>query len=60
MVDAVEPFTLAIFTRTLGWSNEEAQALMAGVRNELKDRRNHLYALVHFVYGRKPGKTDVD
>ena len=60
MVDAVELFTLAIFTRTLGWSNEEAQALMAGVRNELKDRRNHLYALVHFVYGRKPGKTDVD
>jgi hypothetical protein len=56
MLDAVEPFTLAIFTRALGWSNVEAQALMGGVRNELKDRRNHLYVLVHFIYGKKPEK----
>jgi len=54
MLDAVEPFTLAIFTRALGWSNERAQVLMAGVRNELKDKRNHLYVLVHFIYGKKP------
>ncbi|KAH7336594.1 S-adenosyl-L-methionine-dependent methyltransferase [Rhexocercosporidium sp. MPI-PUGE-AT-0058] len=57
MVAAVEPFTLAIFTRTLGWSNERAQALMEGVRNELKDRRNHLYALVYFIHGKKPEKS---
>lgn len=54
MLDAVEPFTLAIFTRALGWSNERAQALMAGVRKELRDHRNHLYVLVHFIYGSKP------
>jgi len=54
MLDAVEPFTLAIFTRALGWSNERAQALMAGVRKEISDRRNHLYVLVHFIYAKRP------
>lgn len=54
MLEAVEPFTLAIFTRSLGWSNERAQVLMAGVRNELKDMRNHLYVFVRFIYAKKP------
>lgn len=54
MLDAVEPFTLAVFTRVLGWTNNRAQGLMAGVRKELQDHKNHLYVLVHFTYGKKP------
>jgi len=32
----------------------EIEVLLAKVRNELKDHSIHLYALVYFVYGRKP------
>ncbi|KIW33391.1 uncharacterized protein PV07_00245 [Cladophialophora immunda] len=54
MIAAVEPFTLALLTRVLGWSVESTQVLMANVRNEFLDKRNHLYSYFHFVYGRKP------
>ena len=54
MLDAVEPFTLAVITRSLGWSNERAQAFMAGVRADFRNPKNHLYVIVRFVYGRKP------
>ncbi|WP_277214274.1 hypothetical protein, partial [Isoptericola croceus] len=51
---AVESYTPALFSRVLGWNQLEIEALMAKVRNELKDRSIHLYALVYFVYGQKP------
>jgi hypothetical protein len=56
MLEAVAPFTLALFTRTLGWSREETEVLMAGVRSDLRNRNNHIYSYFHFVYGRKPEK----
>ena len=54
MLEAVEPYTLALFTRVLGWSIDEVQVLIAGIKNELKDRSIHMYGKMHFVYGRKP------
>lgn len=57
MLDAVEPFTLALFTRTLGWSREKTEVLMAGVRADFTNSKNHLYSYFHFVYGRKPETT---
>jgi SAM-dependent methyltransferase len=54
MLDAVEPFTLALFTRVLGWSRERAEALMVGVRADFKNPRNHIYSNFHFIYGKKP------
>ena len=54
MLAAVETFTLALLTRVLGWSVESTQVLMAKVRNDFQDRRNHVYSYFHFVYGRKP------
>ncbi len=53
MCACVEPFTLALLTRILGWSNDECQVLMAGVRRDFRNKANHLYANFHFVYGRK-------
>jgi hypothetical protein len=53
MCATVEPITLALLTRFLDWSNEECQVLMAGVRREFRDRRNHFYTHVHFIYGTK-------
>lgn len=53
--EAIGPYTLAPFTRILGWTREEVEVLCVGVRNELKDRLLHMYVNVYFVYGRKPG-----
>ncbi|OAA49472.1 hypothetical protein NOR_01395 [Metarhizium rileyi] len=51
---ALEAYSLALFTRMGGWSNEEAQVLFAMVRNELKTNRIHLYTYTAFVTGTKP------
>ena len=54
MVASVEPATLGPLTRVLGWSNEKMQVLIAGVKGDFRNRKNHLYVNFHFVYGRKP------
>ncbi|KAF2817315.1 S-adenosyl-L-methionine-dependent methyltransferase [Mytilinidion resinicola] len=51
---AVEAYSLALFTRVLGWSNEATQVHLAGVRKDLKNRQVHSYCNLHVVYGRKP------
>ncbi|KAJ5575257.1 S-adenosyl-L-methionine-dependent methyltransferase [Penicillium hetheringtonii] len=55
MLEAMPPYCYALFTRTLGWHRIQIEALLAGVRRELKDLSLHLYTKVHFVYGQKPG-----
>lgn len=36
-------FTMAPFTRVLGWSQEEVEVLLAGVRKEFGTRKYHGY-----------------
>jgi len=52
--DAIEPFSMALLTRVLGWSKEECQVLVTKVKKELYNRDVHLYNNIHFVYGQKP------
>lgn len=40
--------------RMLGWSPEEYQVLIAEASREVRDPKLHLYAVFHFIYGRKP------
>ena len=54
-LEGIEAFTLAPFSRILMWSNDEIYDLMNGVKSELMNPKNHLYCVIHFVYGRKPG-----
>lgn len=54
--EALEAFTLAPFTRVLGWTADEMRQLMEGVKSELSSAQNHLYVMIHFVHGRKPTK----
>lgn len=54
MLEALPPYTYALFTRWLGWKRVEIEALLAGVRNELRDSSIHLYTKVYVVYGQKP------
>lgn len=43
MAPALEGFSMALFTRVLGWSKEEVQTFLIDVRKELKDPKIHAY-----------------
>ncbi|KAE8396576.1 S-adenosyl-L-methionine-dependent methyltransferase [Aspergillus alliaceus] len=53
-MQAIEAYTPALYTRVLGWSEEEMQAMMQKVKQEVSNRTLHLYLPCHVVYGRKP------
>jgi hypothetical protein len=42
-LDGLEGFTMAIFTRVLGWAPEEVTVFLAGVRNDTRNRNVHNY-----------------
>jgi hypothetical protein len=54
MLEALDAYSFGLFTRVLGWSNEEVQVLLAEVRKDLQNRRFHGYSRVYVVYGKKP------
>ncbi|KAI5845219.1 S-adenosyl-L-methionine-dependent methyltransferase [Morchella snyderi] len=43
LLEALEGFTLALFTRFLDWTADEVYVLLAGVRSELRSRNNNFY-----------------
>lgn len=53
MVEGMEAYSMALFTRVLGMTSEEVRVFFAGVRQELIDRSLHLYAKFYYVYGEK-------
>ncbi|WEW57333.1 hypothetical protein PRK78_002798 [Emydomyces testavorans] len=59
MWHGLSSYTMAPFTRVLGWSPEEIEVLLAGLRKEIQDTSIHMYAKFHFVYGRKPGEGEI-
>lgn len=54
MFEALPPYCYALFTRVLGWERTEIEALVAGMRQELRDYSIHLYTKLHIVYAQKP------
>ncbi|KAJ0141199.1 hypothetical protein HZ326_15931 [Fusarium oxysporum f. sp. albedinis] len=50
----ITSYTPGIFSRILGWSDEEIQVFMAKVKKDLSDPSIHLYLPVYFIWGRKP------
>lgn len=54
VLQGLESYTYALFTRFAGWKRKEIEVLLAGARRELQDLSIHLYTNVRFVYGRKP------
>lgn len=54
MVEAVEPYSLALFTRVLGRTFDETQEYMLKVRDELLDSPFHVYGKVHYIYAQRP------
>jgi hypothetical protein len=54
MLDAVEPYTLQLYTRILGFSLEKTKLSIEMVKAEFRDPKNHLYVAYHFIHGVKP------
>ncbi|KAJ9639627.1 uncharacterized protein PV06_03077 [Exophiala oligosperma] len=53
-IDAVEPYTLALYTRVLGYTPDEARIIVARVKRDLANPKYHMYVHFHFVWGQKP------
>ncbi|KAH7348872.1 S-adenosyl-L-methionine-dependent methyltransferase [Rhexocercosporidium sp. MPI-PUGE-AT-0058] len=54
MLGALHGISVALFTRGLGWSNEELEVFLAGVRKEWVDPKVHVYFPIYTVYAQKP------
>jgi ubiquinone/menaquinone biosynthesis C-methylase UbiE len=54
LLEGLEGFSLALFTKYLNWSREELEVSLAGVRNDLRNRSIHAYATLVCVIGQKP------
>jgi len=54
VLEGLEAFSMALFTRVLGWSKEEIDVLLVDVRNDIQNRSMHAYWKIYFVYGQKP------
>jgi len=54
LLEGLEAVTLAPFTRALGWTADEVQVLLAGVKKDVKNPRIHSQINYHIVYAQKP------
>ena len=43
LAPGLEALSAALFTRILGWSKEELDVFLAGVRKDMKNTRYHAY-----------------
>jgi len=53
MLDAVEPYTLALYTKVLGKTLKETQMAIEMVKKEFREKGNHLFVNYHFITARK-------
>ncbi|KAL8710967.1 MAG: hypothetical protein Q9220_004566 [cf. Caloplaca sp. 1 TL-2023] len=54
IMEGLEAFTYALFTRHLGYSKAEVEVICMKIRNEIKDPRVHVMFHLHVAYGQKP------
>jgi endonuclease III-like uncharacterized protein len=54
---ALEGYTLRLFTKTLGLSKEDTDALTNRVQEELQQRDLRLYSYFHLAIGQKPAQA---
>ncbi|KAE9374659.1 S-adenosyl-L-methionine-dependent methyltransferase [Stipitochalara longipes BDJ] len=54
LLDGVEGFTMAMFTRILGWQPQEVETFLVGVRADSRNLKIHNWYPIHVVYGQKP------
>lgn len=54
MTETVEAHSMALYTRVLHYSTEQAKVVFENVKKEFNDKTLHLYTVYRFIYGRKP------
>lgn len=47
-------FTMAYFTKGLGWKPAEVEVMVSQVRAQTRDKRSHVYTPASFIWARKP------
>ena len=57
MQQGLEGYTLRLFTKTLGWSKEDTDALISRVQEELKQEDLQLYSSFHLFLAQKPASA---
>jgi hypothetical protein len=58
LTEGVASLSMAAFTRILGWTREEMEVFLVGVRSDLRNKEVHGYIMVYFAWGRKPVETE--
>jgi len=53
-VSNLSGMSTALYTRGLGWSAEEVEVFLAGVRNDMKNLKIHSFWSIYVITGRKP------
>ena len=54
IMEGLEAFTLALFTREAGYTVDEVKVICANIRKEIKDPKMHVMFYLHVAYGQKP------
>ncbi|KAK2593242.1 hypothetical protein QQS21_009041 [Conoideocrella luteorostrata] len=57
LLDGLSGFTLGLFSRVLGYTEEEIQLTLMNVRKEIQDTTVHAYEPLYVVWGRKPSSS---
>lgn len=50
----IEPYTLGLMGKVLGWSEAECRVMIAKVVADIRRKDVHLYIRFYFVHGRVP------
>ncbi|KAL8780676.1 MAG: hypothetical protein Q9194_000779 [Teloschistes cf. exilis] len=58
IMEGLEAFTFALFTKQLGYSKAEVEVICAKIRSEMKDPKLHIMFHLHVAYGQKPAVAD--
>lgn len=58
LLQALEGFTMAMYTRVLKVDPEDVQKELVDLRKALKDKSRHAYYEMHVSYGRKPDTSE--
>ncbi|RAL14956.1 class I SAM-dependent methyltransferase [Aspergillus homomorphus CBS 101889] len=54
LFEAIGPYSLALFTRVMDYTYDQAHQYAQDVRQELVHGSFHIYTLFHYVYGQRP------
>ncbi|EEH50193.2 uncharacterized protein PADG_06272 [Paracoccidioides brasiliensis Pb18] len=57
IIEGMEGFSMALFSRVLGWSPDAIQAFVSDVVEDLRNPKMHALFDLYIVYGRKPEKS---